>query len=48
MIKKSYQDLKYTRYNKFNLINVWADNEQREKIIKHKMLTDKSFKLSSL
>ena len=48
MLKKSYQDLKYTRYNKFNLINVWADNEVREKIIKHKMLTDKSFKLSSL
>lgn len=40
--------MKYTRYNKFNLINVWAENEQREKIIKHKMLTDKSFKLSSL
>ena len=48
MLKKSYQDLKYTRYNKFNMINVWTDNDKREKIVKHKMLTDKSFKLSSL
>ena len=27
---------------------MWVDNEKREEIIKHKLLTDKNFKLSSL
>ena len=49
MQKKSYDALKKTRaYNKYNVINVWVDNEKREEIIKQKLLTDKSFKLSSL
>ena len=48
MIKKSYDSLKYTRYNEYNLINVWASNEKREAIIKMKLLTDKNFKLTSL
>ena len=48
MLKKSAQSLKYTRYNEQHLINVWASNEKREEIIKRKLLTDKSFKLTSL
>jgi hypothetical protein len=48
MIKKSYDSLKYTRYNEYHLINVWASNEKREAIIKRMLLTDKNFKLSSL
>ncbi len=48
MIKKSYDSLKYTRYNEYNVINVWATNEKREAIIKRKLLTDKNFKLTSL
>ena len=48
MIKNSYKRLKYTNYNEYNLINVWASNEKREEIIKRKLLTDKSFKLTSL
>eukprot|EP00347_Sterkiella_histriomuscorum_P009048 403342726 len=30
------------------MINVWASNEKREEVIKRKLLTDKSFKLTSL
>lgn len=48
MIKKSYDSLKYTNYSEYNLINVWASNEKREDIIKRKLLSDKSFKLTSL
>lgn len=48
MIKKSYDSLKYTRYNEYNMINVWASNDKREAIIKRMLLSDKNFKLSSL
>ena len=48
MQKKSYEAFKYTKYNKDNIINVWAKQEVREGIIKQKLLTDKSFKLTSL
>lgn len=48
MIKKSYDSLKYTRYNEYNMINVWTTNEKREAIIRRKLLTDKNFKLNSL
>jgi hypothetical protein len=48
MIKRSYDSLKYTRYNEYHLINVWASNDKREEIIKRKLLTDKSVKLTSL
>lgn len=48
MIKKSYDSLKYTRYNEYNMINVWTSNDKREAIIKRKLLTDKNFKLTSL
>ena len=48
MINGSYRRLKYTNYNKHNLINVWASNEKREEIVKRKLLTDKNFKLTSL
>jgi len=48
MIKKSYDSLKYTRYNEYHLINVWASNDKREEIIKRMLLTDKNFKLTSL
>lgn len=48
MLKKSYENLKYTNYNEMNLINVWANNDKREQIIKQRLLTDKNFKLNSL
>ena len=48
MIKKSYENLKYTNYNEYNLINVWTSNEKREAIVKRMLLTDKNFKLTSL
>lgn len=48
MLKHSSESLKYTRYNKYHLINVWASNEKREDIIKRRLLTDKNFKLTSL
>ena len=48
MIKKSYDSLKYTRYNEYHVINVWTSNEKREEIIKRMLLTDKNFKLTSL
>lgn len=48
MIKKSYDSLKYNRYSEYHLINVWASNERREDIIKRLLLTDKTFKLTSL
>lgn len=48
MIKKSYQNLKYTNYNEYHLINVWASNDKREAIVKRMLLTDKNFKLTSL
>ena len=48
MQKRSVQSLRYTNYSEYNLINVWASNEKREAIIKHKLLTDKNFKLTSL
>jgi hypothetical protein len=40
--------MRYTRANPYNMINVWADNSKREAIIKHKLLTDKTFKMTSL
>ena len=48
MIKKSAQQLKYTNYNEYNLINVWTSNDKREAIVKRLLLTDKNFKLTSL
>lgn len=48
MLKKSYENLKYSNYNEMNLINVWANNDKREQIIKQRLLTDKNFKLNSL
>lgn len=48
MIKKSYQNLKYTNYNEYHLINVWTSNDKREAIVKRMLLTDKNFKLTSL
>ena len=48
MQKKSYDALKYTRYSKYNVINVWAKDGAREQVIKQKLLTDKNFKLTSL
>ncbi len=48
MLKNSSKALRYTNYSEYNLINVWASNEKREAIIKHKLLTDKNFKLTSL
>ena len=48
MIKSSYQNLKYTKYSEYNLINVWTSNEKREKIVQRMLLTDKNFKLTSL
>lgn len=48
MIKRSYENLKYTNYNEYNLINVWTSNEKREAIVKRMLLTDKNFKLTSL
>ncbi len=40
--------MRYTKANPYNMINVWADDSRREAIIKHKLLTDKSFKMTSL
>ena len=40
--------MKYTNYSKYNVINVWADNDKREMVVKRKLLVDKSFKLTSL
>ena len=40
--------MRYTKANPYNMINVWVDPKKREDIIKHKLLTDKSFKLTSL
>ena len=48
MIKRSYEGLKYTNYDKYHLINVWASNEKREQIVRRKLLTDGTFKVSSL
>ena len=48
MLKKSSEQFKYTKYSQYHLINVWASNEKREDIIKRRLLTDKSFKLTSL
>ena len=48
MIKKSVDSLKYTSYNEYHLINVWASNNKREDIIKRLLLTDKTFQLTSL
>ncbi len=48
MIKRSMDSLKYTKYNEYHMINVWASQQKREDIIKRKLLTDKSFKLTSL
>ncbi len=48
MIKKSVDSLKYTKYNEYNMINVWASNQKREDIVKRLLITDKSFKLTSL
>ena len=48
MIKRSYDTLKYTKYNEYHMINVWASNDRREAIIKRMLLTDKNFKLTSL
>jgi hypothetical protein len=40
--------MRYTKANPYNMINVWVDPKKREDIIKRKLLTDKSFKLTSL
>ena len=48
MIKKSIGQLRYTNYNQYNVINVWANQEQREEIVKRRLLADKNFKLTSL
>jgi len=51
MQRTNYDKLKYVNnknYNSYNAINVWASNEKREEIIRRKLLTDKSFKLTSL
>ncbi len=49
MHKKSYEVLRpERRYNQYNMINVWASQEKREEIVKRKLLTDKTFKLTSL
>lgn len=48
MLKKSSEQLKYTKYSQYHVINVWASNEKREDIIKRRLLTDKNFKLTSL
>jgi len=48
MQKKSYEALKYTKYSKYNVINVWAKDGAREEVVKRKLLADKNFKLSSL
>ena len=48
MIKKSYQELKYTNYKAEHLINVWAKDGSRELVVKRKLLNDKNFKLTSL
>ena len=48
MQKKSYDALKYTKYSKYNVINVWAKEGAREEVVKRKLLTDKNFQLSSL
>ena len=40
--------MKYTNYSKYHVVNVWAEQDQRELIVQRKLLTDKSFKLSSL
>ena len=48
MQKKSYEALKYTKYSKYNVINVWAKDGAREEVVKRKLLADKNFKLTSL
>ena len=48
MIKRSYQELKYTNYKQEHLINVWAKDGSRELVVKRKLLNDKDFKLTSL
>ena len=48
MYKKSYEGMRYTKANPYNMINVWTSQEKREAIIKQKLLTDKKFKLTSL
>ena len=48
MQRKSAEVFKYTNYSKYNVINVWAENDTRELIVKRKLLTDKKFKLTSL
>ena len=48
MQRKSYQNMRYTGANPYNMINVWAAPEKREEIIRRRLLTDKSFKLTSL
>jgi len=34
MQKKSYDALKYTNYSKYHVINVWAKEGERERIVK--------------
>ena len=48
MQKKSYEGLKYTQYNRYNVINVWAKEGAREDVVKQKLLSDPKFKLTSL
>ena len=48
MYKKSFDSLRPTKPNPYNMINVWAGKDKREQIIKQKLLTDKNFKLTSL
>ena len=40
--------MRYSKGNPYHMINVWTSNEKREQIIKQKLLTDKTFKLTSL
>lgn len=48
MHRKSLSVLKpEIRYNEYNKINVWVSKEERVKILKHKLITDKNFKLTS-
>lgn len=48
MIKRSVEQFKYTKYSEYNMINVWVSNEKREEIVRRLLLTDKTFKLTSL
>jgi hypothetical protein len=50
MLKRSSNEInkKFTKVNQYQVINVWAKEGAREEIIKRKLLTDRSFRLTSL